>query len=98
MPNCQKCNHQWSWFDTVKIGFINNKKCPNCGERQYVSPQPQKKVFLLYFIPFILIVFLRPLFNLDDTVYFLLSASIILCLLIYIPFSIKLSNEQKPLW
>ena len=25
MPNCQNCGYQWSWLDTAKIGFINNK-------------------------------------------------------------------------
>lgn len=98
MPNCQNCNYKWSWFDTVAIGFKNNKNCPNCGERQYVTPKTQLEVSLFTFIPLFLFIFLNSFFDLKNIVFISFVTLFILGMFIYIPFTIKLSNEQKPLW
>lgn len=94
MPNCQNCNYKWSWFDTVKIGFMNNKKCPNCEERQSIKPQTSKGIYALYIIPLIIILFSRPLFD-GSTPAFLFF---VLALTLILPYTIKLSSEQEPLW
>ncbi|WP_298827504.1 TIGR04104 family putative zinc finger protein [uncultured Planococcus sp.] len=98
MPSCQNCNHQWSWSDTVIIGFKNNKNCPNCGERQYVAPSSQKGISLFTFIPLILIVFLNSFYDLNNIAFISFITLFVLGMLIYMPFTIKLSNEKKPLW
>lgn len=98
MPNCENCNYKWSWLDTAKIGFKNNKKCPNCGERQYVSQKAGNRYYAIYFFLLIALVFSRPLFDLSNTIFIPLGILFIVGMLINIPYTIKLSNEQKPLW
>lgn len=98
MPNCQNCNHKWSWSDTVLIGFKNNKNCPNCGERQYVMPKTQLGISLFTFIPLFLLISLNSFFDLNYLVFLSFATVFIFAMLVFIPFTIKLSNEQKTLW
>lgn len=98
MPNCQNCDFKWSWLDTAKIGFKNNKKCPNCGERQYISPRSRTGTYGFVIVPLIIFMFSRPLFDLSSSVYILLGILLILTMFIFLPYGIKLSNEQEPLW
>ncbi|QHJ69153.1 TIGR04104 family putative zinc finger protein [Planococcus halotolerans] len=98
MPNCQNCNYKWSWSDTVKIGFKNNKTCPNCGERQYVAPKSQLGISLFTFIPLFIFVLLNSFYDLNIAVFISFVALFVIGMLTCIPFTIKLSNEQKPLW
>ena len=98
MPNCQNCNYKWSWFDTVKIGFMNNKKCPNCEERQFIKPQASRGIYAFYIFPWIVLLFSRPLFDWSTPVFLSIGFVFILALTMIIPYTIKLSNEQEPLW
>lgn len=98
MPICQNCTHQWSWPDTVIIGFKNNKNCPHCGERQYVTPNSQKVISLFTYIPLIIFIFLNSIYDLANIVFLSFITLFVLGMFIYIPYTIKLSNEQKPLW
>lgn len=98
MPNCQNCNYKWSWSDTLIIGFKNNKKCPNCEERQFIKPQASKGVSMLYILPMIIILFSRPLFDWSTPVFLSIGFFFILVATMLIPYTIKLSNEQEPLW
>ncbi|MDE0583390.1 hypothetical protein ON064_10130 [Planococcus sp. A6] len=98
MPSCENCNYQWSWLDTAKIGFKNNKICPNCGERQYVSQKAGYKFYAIYFLLLMVLVFSRTLFDLSNIFYIPLGVLLIIGTFFFIPYSIKLSNEQKPLW
>ena len=98
MPKCQSCDSQWGWLDTLKVGFINNKKCPICQKRQYVSPSAKKRQLLIYYFPFIFLVIASPLFNLSNTVSLSIGFLFILIIIATSPYTIKLSNEQKPLW
>ncbi|WP_033542888.1 TIGR04104 family putative zinc finger protein [Planococcus sp. CAU13] len=98
MPNCQNCNYQWSWFDTFKIGFMNNKKCPNCQERQYIKPQANKRIYVFYIVPLIILLFSRPLFDWSTPVFLSIGFFFIFALTLIIPYTIKLSNEQEPLF
>lgn len=98
MPNCQNCNYQWSWFETMKIGFMNNRKCPNCQERQYVKPHTSKAVFALYILALIVLLFSRPLFDLSIPVFISIGFVFVLALTLIIPYTIKLANRQEPLF
>lgn len=98
MPNCQNCNYKWSWFDTVKIGFMNNKKCPNCEERQYIKPQANRRIYAFYILPWIVLLFSRPLFDWSTLVFVSIGLLFVLAITLLIPYTIKLSNEQEPLW
>ena len=98
MPNCQNCGYQWSWSDTMKIGFKNNRKCPNCKERQFIKPQTSGGIYVLYMIPFILMLFSRSLFDLSTYVFISIGLLFVVILTLIIPYTIKLSNKQEPLW
>lgn len=98
MPKCQNCDHTWSWLGTVKIGIKNNKKCSNCGKRQYVSAKSGKKQYAVYFFLLIALVFSRPLFDLSNMLYIPIGALFIIGMFMHIPYTIQLSNEQKPIW
>ncbi|MGM0898237.1 MAG: TIGR04104 family putative zinc finger protein [Bacillota bacterium] len=98
MPECQKCGFQWAWKDSLKISFKNNKKCPNCAQRQYVTPTTKKRHLLFYFLPSMILITANPLFHLNDAVFFFLLFSLALVMMVTVPYTITLSNEQKPLW
>lgn len=98
MPTCQNCNHKWNWSSAVLIGFKNNKSCPNCGERQYVMPKTQLRISLFTFLPLFLLVCLNSFFDLNNLLFVSFATVFILGMFVFIPFTIKLSNEQKPLW
>ena len=100
MPHCQNCAHQWSWTDTLKLSFkyFKGVKCPNCGKEQYVSIKSKQRPMLISFIGVFILVFSRPLFDLNLLTYTLLAILLLLIVLIATLYSIKLSNEQEPLW
>lgn len=98
MPNCQNCNYTWSRIDSLKVGFMNNKKCPNCGERQFIKPQASKGIYALYIIPLIVLLFSRPIFDWSMLVFLSTGFFFVLALTIILPYTIKLSSEQEPLW
>jgi len=98
MPTCQNCGFKWSWWDTVKIGFKNNKNCSNCHKRQFVSPSIKMSQLLIYFFPFLLLVVTNSLLNLSDTVLLSIGFILVLVMIATMPYKIKLTNEQKPLW
>lgn len=98
MPNCQNCNYQWSWLETLKLSFKSNKLCSNCQKRQYVSVKSRKGPYFFYMIPVILLLASGSLFDLDPVIFILLGILVVLLLLAVLPFTIKLSNKQEPLW
>ncbi|MGM0899219.1 MAG: TIGR04104 family putative zinc finger protein [Bacillota bacterium] len=98
MPHCENCGTKWSWSDTLKIGFKNNRKCPSCGERQYVVPNFSTKTYALYLLPLLTLIVLNIFFEFPLGVYIALAAPYILIVIALIPYTIKLSSEQKPLW
>ncbi len=98
MPKCQNCKYEWGWWDTVKIGFKNNKKCLNCHKRQYVTPNVKRSHFLYYFVPSIVLLICNPLLNLNDTVFLSIAFLFVLIMIVTMPYTIKLTNEQEPLW
>ena len=98
MPNCENCDCQWRWAETFKLGFKGSGLCPNCKKRQYVSTKARSGPYFFYMIPFITLLLLGPLFNLNIVVYTSLGILLIFILTITLPYTIKLSNERKPLW
>ncbi|MBM7578618.1 TIGR04104 family putative zinc finger protein [Jeotgalibacillus terrae] len=101
MPNCENCHYKWSFFETMKIGFASSKKCPNCGAKQYVSTKSSKTIYIIYLIPLFIIVFVRPLLEslgVSSILSITLVVLFIIAYIFYIPYTIRLSNEQEPLW
>lgn len=98
MPNCQNCNYQWSWLETFKMGVKSSKRCSSCQKRQYVSMKSRKGPYFFYMIPLVILLASGPLFDLSVAMYSGLGILLVVFLSVLLPFTIKLSNEQEPLW
>lgn len=98
MPNCRNCNYRWSWVETLKLSVKSNKLCSNCQKRQYVSVKSRKSPYFFYMIPVIILLASGSLFDLDPVIFILLVILVVLLLHGVLPFTIKLSNKQEPLW
>ena len=100
MPVCQNCGYEWSWRETAKIGigFKYSKKCPNCNKKQYVVPNMRRDIGFYYFIPSILLLIFDAIFQLSTKVFLSIGILFVLVIVITFPYTIKLSNEQEPLW
>lgn len=98
MPSCQNCNCQWSWIETLKLSFKGNKLCSNCSKRQYVSVKSRTGPYFFYMIPVVILVASGSLFDWVQVFYILSGILLVLFLLVILPFTIKLSNKQEPLW
>ena len=97
MPKCQDCKYEWAWWDTVKIGFKNNKKCLNCHKRQYVTSNVKRSHVLYYLVPGIVLLICKPLLNLSASVFLSIAFLFVIIMIVTIPYTIKLSNEEEPL-
>ena len=98
MPECQNCGFQWAWKDSLIISIKNTKKCPNCGQKQYVTPSTKKNHLLFYYLPLLILIIAKPIFYLHDAAFFFLLLFLAILMTVTIPYTIKLANEQKPLW
>lgn len=98
MPSCENCKYKWSWLDTIKIGFKGVKKCTSCGKRQYISQKPGNVYYYIYFFLLITLLSSLPLFDLSYLVSIFIATLFIIGMIAFIPYTIKLSNEQEPLW
>lgn len=98
MPHCENCGNRWSWADTLMIGFTNNRKCPSCGERQYVVPNLSIKTYILYLLPLFILIILNITFEFPMGLFIALAIPYILIVIALIPYTIKLSTKQKPIW
>lgn len=99
MPTCQNCRKRWSWFDTMKqiVSLRTRMKCHHCREFQYQSSASRKKMSLFALLPIILIP-LCLMFHFPKLYIFLLDIVLIIGVFLTMPFMLKLSNRDEPLW
>ncbi|MFS0821841.1 TIGR04104 family putative zinc finger protein [Bacillus sp. 1P02SD] len=99
MPTCQKCNKKWSWKQTFKKSFTltNALTCPNCGEKQYITPRTRKISTVISFIATFLGLFLNFYFDSPHVVLFIMLGFLSLIIVIY-PFYLETSNKEEPLF
>lgn len=98
MPYCENCGTEWNWADSLKIGFTNNRKCPNCGERQYVVPNNRLRTYLLTMLPLIILIIASNYFDFSTQLTIAIAAVFFIIMMGVLPYTVKLSNKQKPLW
>lgn len=71
MRKCQNCGYKWKAKEIWTLGFSKSgKKCPNCGEKQYISVETQG-IFTLGYISLICVIifpFLIKLSSKDKTI------------------------------
>ena len=93
MPICQKCEHQWTWKESMKNMF--RLICPNCGARQYQSTNSKKKTSILSIVP----IFIIFIVNVFSSLTLGAGAILLIVLLAAIfgsyPFLLQLSNEEE---
>lgn len=95
MPICQNCGNKWTWKQTIKTIF--KLRCPHCGQKQYESTSSRIRSGIFGLLP----VMLLPVNAwLDFSVGVVLPMVVMLVLIIlgFYPFILKLSNEEEPYW
>ena len=99
MPTCKNCGRKWSWFDSIKklLRFRKKMKCNHCGEIQYQSTSSRNTTSLFVLFPIITIPF-SVLFNLSPTSVLLLELAIIVVVILLMPFFLKLTDKDEPIW
>jgi CXXC-20-CXXC protein len=99
MPTCKYCGSKWSWFDSIKqlFRFRKSMKCNHCGEIQYQSSSSRNKTSLFVLSP-IIIIPLSILFNLSPTSILLVELALIVAVLFIMPFFLKLTEKDEPMW
>lgn len=99
MPTCQSCEKQWSWFDTIKqlLRLRTRMKCHQCREFQYQSQASRNKMSLVALLPMILTPVLL-MFGLSKFYILLFDIVLIIGVFLTMPFMLKLSNKDEPLW
>ncbi|QKY69357.1 TIGR04104 family putative zinc finger protein [Lentibacillus sp. CBA3610] len=96
LPECWSCDYMFKWRELLFV-IDGLKKCPNCGERQYITTQSNRKLgtygIALPLIPFIL--------NVLGLTWCLTGLITFLSLIFYlslIPFNLKFTNDREPLF
>jgi len=94
MPTCRKCNHKWTWLETIKRTFKKKKKCPYCGGIQFISFKSSQRIaWYGLMIPFVLII--AYLLSMPRMVAMIVSGLIIVIGFLTQPFLTTLSNEEE---
>ncbi|MGP4071036.1 TIGR04104 family putative zinc finger protein [Piscibacillus sp. B03] len=96
LPTCWNCNYQFWWHELMFI-FGWKKKCPDCGEMQYVTIDSIRKTYFL-FLPLMFFIFIA--LNLPDNFLgqLLLLVVGIPAVLSPQPFLLKFTDHQQPLF
>lgn len=99
MPTCMNCGRKWSWLNSLKkiSSFRKSMKCSHCGEIQYQSSSSRNVTSLLVLLPIITIP-ISALFNLNLIHILLFNLSLFAVVILLIPYFLKLSNKDEPLW
>lgn len=99
MPICQNCKKRWSWSKTMKqiFRFRTKMNCYHCGDMQFQTQnskyyQSMFTLLPLIFTPLIIV------FNLSTIIFILINIVIIIGVILSLPFILKLSNDEEPLW
>lgn len=95
MPHCENCGTEWSWGNAFKISFLNKRKCPECGEMQYVHSDLSPKKYIPLLIVMLIAPLIRAYLSIPNAVYILFFAVLSLLALIFLPYTIKLQSQPK---
>lgn len=99
MPICQNCHHTWTWKETFKRSFTfdGGMECPYCKKMQYYSARFRKISSIIPFAVITLIMSCNFLFG-PSYIFVIALLSLIPLYIVIYPFTVKLSNEEKPLF
>src|SRR5699024_2850660 len=96
MSTCQNCNNKWSWKQTFKKSSISfgGMTCPYCGKKQYQTKRSGKRITIIYFTIFLLIM-LNNIFFCPSYITFFTLLGLIPLFFIINSFFVELSNEKE---
>lgn len=99
MPICKNCGHKWSWKDTfVKMFSLKNKlTCSYCNSNQYVSKKSKNQLSLFTIVVSLIYI---PLVSFGVSIGYIFTWGLITYVLtsICMPFFIRLSEKDEPMW
>jgi len=100
MPNCQNCTSKWSWSDAFKLSFspFKGSKCAKCKQNQFISTKSRLLSSIISGVGVFSLILFTTLLDVSLPVYLSFGTLLILAVITTIPYSIKLSSEQEPLW
>lgn len=100
MPECQNCNYKWSWKTAFKkaMKFNSGIECPNCGRKQYVTTKSRIRGSIIGSLSGPIIIFSSMIFDLDLLATIAFGLLLIVLVTLTTPYTIELSNDNKPLW
>ncbi|MYL57578.1 hypothetical protein GLW20_08675 [Virgibacillus halodenitrificans] len=96
LPECWSCDYVFKWRELLFL-LDGRKKCPNCGERQYITTQSNWKLGV-YGIPLPLIPFILNVFNVTWTLTGFITFLSLIVYLSFIPFKLEFTNNRQPLF
>lgn len=96
MTRCTKCQTQWTFKDKIRMftnldGFA---KCPNCGEKQYISLKSKRQASMLSMIV-ILAMFVPGFFDTPLMVHIIIGLIAVVIVLLLQVSLIKLSGKEE---
>lgn len=93
---CTKCQTEWTFKDKVRT-FTNldgSAKCPNCGEKQYLSLKSKRQGAMLSMIV-ILAMFVPAFFDTPLMVHIIIGLTAVVIVLLLQVSLIKLSGKEE---
>ncbi|WP_213810672.1 TIGR04104 family putative zinc finger protein [Jeotgalicoccus sp. WY2] len=96
MARCTKCQTEWTFKDKVRT-FTNldgSAKCPNCGEKQYLSLKSKRQGSMLSMIV-ILAMFVPGFFDTPLMVHIIIGLIAVVIVLLLQVSLIKLSGKEE---
>ncbi len=97
LPACQHCHSKWTWREVFFKTLRRKMKCNYCGAVQYVDSKSMKRVSFISVLP----VFIwLPLFLLRTSLVWniVVLFVILTVVMMFIPYQVRLSNKEEPLW
>ncbi|WP_035512847.1 TIGR04104 family putative zinc finger protein [Halalkalibacillus halophilus] len=103
MDICKSCEYQWSYKESLKmLGFKRGVKCPNCGQKQYLTTESiwygSMLFILIYFFAWIPLRALYFYYDLPLVLIIVIAVILLFIPLLLWPKYMKLSNKEEPLF
>ena len=96
LPRCWSCNNNFKWKESV-VYFFGHKTCSNCGEKQYITTESNKKVGI-FGAPLSLIPFVFNGFGVNWIFTGLITFLAIIIYIAFIPYKLEFTEDRQPLF
>lgn len=96
MTYCTECQTEWTFKDKAEMykTLDTSRKCPYCGEIQYVSLKSKRQGSILTFL-FIFAMFIPAFFNTHIITHIILALAVLVFVLYLQVALIKLSGKEE---